>query len=674
MIAPGFPKVPRRRGRRAVETLLLLASCATLLWMSRQPRGPEPLPGALHDPWASTAVALLAACAAPGYVLARLLRAGRDPLSTAGYAMGLGLSWLLPPCAAALGLRASIHQATAWSTAGTLVLVAAYALRPLRTDSARRARLPGAAALALLAAAPLVAASLAHRGFTFSSDEWYLLRATRYLLDAPAIARTSAGIVSTFDVWNVVTALLVKLAGVDLVEGWRTLLPAVLLPAALLAYIALARALVRSWSFAALAVALLAVLALSDMHTRGEGMGMALLVRLLEDKYAALHLLVPLAQASALDFLRTRRARPLLASALLGVAATAVHPMAAVWLGLSLGGCLLVSLASGRLRLDRRALLASAAAAIALLAVALALRAQRPARLFVLYTPQWSFNQRLLDLTKGQLIVLSREDGWLMAHPALLRHPLTLAGVAAATWALTRRRRSLAARFLGGAVWLPLLIVYNPLTASALARAISPWMMHRVTWGLPVSLALAYALHAQLGALALRARHRASWLAAAAAPALVVLIALLSVPGMRRAFTALQKRNFVYVSPGEKELFLAMAADPRLAGTVIAPPALSIHLGAWSSRFHALPGQDAFRDRIADLLDPCARLRSRRRLQREDFQFLRGINVSYVVARDGSRLDRALESEGPAFLPRYRGSEYVLYAFRRDRWDPSPPR
>lgn len=660
---------------RTVETLLLLGSSAALLWLSRQPRPPEPLPGLLHDPWTSTALALAVACAAPGFVLARVLGAARDPLATAAYAIGLGLSWLLAPCAVALAVGASIHEATAWSTAATLALVIAYALRPARADGGRlpAAGVPPAAVGALLlVVATLLAASRANSGFSFSSDEWYLLRSTRYLLEAPAISRT--GLVTTFDVWNVLIALLVKLPGVDLVEGWRTLLPAFLLPAALLAYVTLARTLLRSWSFACLALGLLAALALSDMHTRGEGVGMALLVRLLEDKYAALHLFLPLAQASGLRFLRTRRARPLVAAGMLSTAAAAVHPMAAVWIAFSLGGACIAGWASGRLRLGRRALLGAAAAAAALLGVALALRAQRPARQFALYVPDWSFNQRLLELTRGQLLLLSPQKGWLMAHPALLSHPLTIAGVVAALWAIPRWRRSLAARFLSAAVCLPLIVVYNPLTASALARAISPWMMHRVTWALPVSLALAYALHAQFCALAARARGRARR-AVTAAPAVVLAVTvLLLAPQMRRAFVALQRRNHVQVSAGEKELFVAMAADPRLSGTVIAPPDLSIHLGAWTSRFHALPGQDAFRNRMAELLEPCARLRSRRRLTAEDLSFLRGINVSYLVARDGSRLDRTLQEEGPAFQSRFRGTEYVLYAFRPERWDPARAR
>jgi hypothetical protein len=657
------PRIPRR----AVETGLLLASALALVWLSRRPRGAEPLVGALGEPWTSTALALMAACVAPGYVLSRWAGAGRDALGTAAFSAGLGLAWLLVPCAGVLALGGNIHDATAWATALDLGLLAAYLARPPRARPAPGGRVPPQVATAvLLCALPLLAVTVGHRGFSFSSDEWYLLRSTRYVLDAGAIETT--GLMTTFDVWNVAVAMLVKLAGVGLVEGWRTLLPAFLLPAALLAFLALARALFHGWGVPVLALAVQALLALSDMSTRGEGTGMGLLVRLTEDKYAALFLLTPLAQAAFLRFLRAPRAAPLVLGAALGAAATAVHPMAAVWLALSLGGCCALGLATGRLRLPRRSLLAAGAAAALVLAVAGALRAQRPAHVFTLHAPEWTFNERLLELTRRQLLILSREDGWVMGHPALLAHPLTIVAVVSALWMAPRWRRSLAARFLSGAVLLPLLVLYLPPAASALAWAISPWMLHRIPWGLPASLAVAAAAHDGLGAWLARLRPAAGRRAPAAV-ALVALLAALLAPAIRRSLGALQRRNHVEVTDGERDLFHAMAADRRLGGTVVAPPALSIHLGAWSSRFHALPGQDAFRNRMRELLEPCARLRNRHRIRDEDAYFLRSVNVSYVVARVGSRLDRALVRAAPAFPPVFRGTEYALFAWRPERWE-----
>jgi hypothetical protein len=288
-----------------------------------------------------------------------------------------------------------------------------------------------------------------------------------------------------------------------------------------------------------------------------------------------------------------------------------------------------------------------------------------------MHAPDWTFDERLMTLTRRQLVILSREDGWLMAHPALMAHPLEIVAVVAALWMIPRWRRSLAARFLSGAVLLPLLVIYNPLTASALAAAISPWMIHRVPWGLPVSMTVAAALHAGLAGWQARlrsSRPRGAPAATLTVAAVAVLAALLT-PGIRRSLDALRRRNHVQVSAGEKELFQAMAADRRLGGTVVAPPALSIHLGAWSSRFHALPGQDAFRNQMSELLDPCARLRATRRVRDEHAYFLRSVNVSYVVARVGSRLDRALVRAAPAFPPVFRGSEYALFAWRPERWE-----
>ena len=68
-------------------------------------------------------------------------------------------------------------------------------------------------------------------------------------------------------------------------------------------------ALLRDRGRAALALALQGLFALSEMYPRGEGMGMAMLVRQVEDKFVALLVVLPLAQAAFLAAMRGRGRR-----------------------------------------------------------------------------------------------------------------------------------------------------------------------------------------------------------------------------------------------------------------------------------------------------------------------------------------------------------------------------
>ena len=665
----------RSRAARAwpLPGVALPVAWAILAWLARRPAGSAR--GVAGDALA-LGVALLAVWVLPGILIwRRLAPPRRSRPEAAAFSFGLGLAFLLVLASAALLARSSVGALAVTVFAASAALLAADLSLPRRGSSgapeaeARDRPRPTDVAAWVAALLALLSASASARGFTFGGDEWFNLRTARVFLEADALSTSVL-----FDAWALVIALLVRLSGADLVETYRVLLPPFLIAGGALAFLALARAVLRRWSAVSLALGLQALVCLSDMHTRGEGAGMALLARIAEDKYAGLMLAVPLALAALLGYVRTG-ARALLAMfAAFGLAAVLLQPLALFWIGLPAAAVAAYALQLRHRRLRWRDVAPLAAMALAALAVAFALRALRPPQAFQLYRPDWPFNELLLNLSQRQLLILSLEKGWFMAHAALISHPLTIAALLAALRLVPRFSRSLSARFLVAAMALPVLLAYNPLSATWLGGWIMPWMLHRLLWPLPVALVLAATLHEGLVALDRRLRGRrvvapraALWLGALAVTAVGL------TPRIERSLRALKARNRVYVSAGERDLMRFVSGRPGLSGVVLAPRGVSVRLSAWTSQLWGCPGMDAVRSpsEHAALIDDCHDLLKATRVDEGFVTVLGRRGVRYLIAPTGSSLDRLLAPVA-AFEPLYRGQEYSLYAWRRERWPPPP--
>jgi hypothetical protein len=682
-----LPREPRHLGDRAkwawLEVGVLASSCALLLWLNRGDHGAEPLHGAFLAPAWSFAAAVAVTWLVPGYVVCRAAGGpwqGGTPQLLA-FSVGAGLAWLTVPAAIALRLGTTLDVLAGTVAGLNTALVAVYAATSLRRPRRRETSEAGRSAPSggwLVAAAVVVLVHLLGVAgrfprFTAGSDEWILMRAIRYYLEAKPITYTW-----DFDVWDLLVALLIRLASVDLVDAWRVYLPPLLIVAASLAFFALAEALFRNRVVASFSYLILAVYALSDMQARGEGGGMGLLVRIVEDKYAACYLVVPLAQAAFIAFLRGGQGALLALSAAVALASVIVYPLSIVWLAFSVGATYAAGLATRRIPARPRVLLALALTLAAATALAWWLRSMRVEPYFRLYDPSWPFGAVLRGNTRKLLLILSREHGWYMASPALLGHPLTIAAVAAALSLLPRFRRSLRAQFLVCSTFVPLLVVYNPLTATLLGGWISPWMVYRVVWIVPVALTLGCALHAALAAV-----QRRLGPGAAAAPALagryallplaVVLVMAALLDGrMERSKRALKLRNHVIVSQREKDLMHTLNRDHRLAGRVLAPRGIGIRLPAWTSRLEPSPGLDEFRMYGSPGLAEWAAFYRASSIGDAEVALLKKRNIDYVIAPVDSPLDHALRGLPGPFRSVYAGPSYSLYEWRPERWTAAP--
>jgi hypothetical protein len=408
------------------------------------------------------------------------------------------------------------------------------------------------------------------------------------------------------------------------------------------------------------------------MHTRGEGMGMAMMVRLVEDKFVALLVALPLGQAAFLSALRGGGRRPLAVFALLALAATLLQPFAVPWLVFTCGATYAVAALCGLVPRSRPLLVAGAATLVAGMATAWVLRALRPSPYFALYDPTWGFNATLRQLSFRQLWILSLEKGWYMAHPWLLTHPLIVATLASSLLLLPRARRSLEAQWLLLATWLPVALVFNPLTAVALGWLVTPWRLYRLLWVMPVALVLAWALGRAVNAA--RAPLERRWprvhLAGALTLAALALVAGALAPRMRESAVMLRARNRILVKPGEKAFLheVSARAQSGLAGTVLAPEGLGIRLPTWTSRLHPLCGLSTIRENDTALLARCAAFHEAHAIGPEEVRLLREGNVRYVIAETSSPVDAALRAQPLAFPVVVRGDELVLYEWKPEWW------
>jgi hypothetical protein len=375
-------------------------------------------------------------------------------------------------------------------------------------------------------------------------------------------------------------------------------------------------------------------------------------------------------QAAFVRFLRSRTTRDLLFCDALAVTAVAVHPMAIVWLALSLGGTLVFAVLAGSVRLNLRILAGLAIPAVLAGCLAWWIRSRRGADSFALgYGP-------LQALFTKQLLILSPEKGRYLADPFLLSHPLVVTSLVGAVLLALHLKNSLAAQFLVATTFLPVVLLFNPQTAPIVGSLITPNMIYRVLWMLPVALVLATLLDRLL----IRTKAFLAGRRILVAHIPMGLIALLLLLGnasvlhdlITYSLASLKRRNLMFISEGELELLRAVGRDSSLAGGILAPFRLTLHIPVFTTRLHPFPSLAARRAGNDAVFEESHNFRQAVTIGDGELNLLRKLNVEYVVARRSTNLDRALGALPDSFRPLFLGSEYVLYAWT-DRTARHPP-
>lgn len=456
-------------------------------------------------PWLAMSLTLLATVALPGLLLLLNLAPSQSvfkakllPLS---FVLGLGLlsplallfiGWQLPLMALVGAIVILDIMLAVWRWGQTR-----RASRPLQLGSAPAIVPPHP----LLLVATVLVSGLALLLFvsTMSSwssgDLWYLQYIRTYV-DAPAQTpfnwRAS---------WWILQALLDYLSGVQPLDAFSFYLPPLLMIISLLAFYSLAVELFQNANTALLATLLQILFYLSSLNSH-DWLGRGFFDRVVEDKFLIWLIILPVALLLAVRYVRSGNQRLLLPLVLSFSALTFVHPIGLVQGALAVGSFGLVHLIFNRRRqVLFQVLLVGVALPLIFVTVpwlqSLTIWGRQPgeaveeSRAFN-YALGSSRNPGLVDLFQTRLWVQSATEDRYVSHPHLIAQPLSLLAILLTPLLLLDIRRSLAAQFLVSNMAATLLLLYTPGLTPLLGRLITPWLLYRLSYGLPVALTLAY--------------------------------------------------------------------------------------------------------------------------------------------------------------------------------------
>ena len=144
---------------------------------------------------------------------------------------------------------------------------------------------------------------------------------------------------------------------------------------------------------------------------------------------------------------------------------------------------------------------------------------------------------RLWSQINGQGLLIFSPARY-MSHPDLLWDAGTLLALLLAPLALLRVRRSPLARFILATTIPFVLIAFTPWLAPLVGRVVTPWMLYRFTWPLPLALilgaALFYGLRRGLRMIASRWQMAASrWPMAYVLAAVLIVLTLVRIPAIQ---------------------------------------------------------------------------------------------------------------------------------------------
>jgi hypothetical protein len=601
-------------------------------------------------------------------------------------------------------------EAYLW-VAGTAVVVSLLAaalvalLGPLRREqtakpeigfvASRRGGLLWVPFVALVAALTYVSRSTAP---SYYGDIWVYLAWVREFLGGHSLASEEpyfGGAVglsrARINGWLLEQAALCRVSGVDPVDLVFSYLNPALVAAALLAFYALARTLLKSEKAALFCGCLYALFFLVHLDSSRYTFGGEFIQRLPEDKLATKFLFLPMALGFAAAFLEGGRWVYFWCFAFVCCAVMAVHPIGLAIIGISMSGFGVLHLAlNPRSREAWARISAMGFAGVALVAVPAFLILAIAGEPLTAMLADSDISSGDADVLRNMVFVSPERrrifefaDGSYMMHPSLLLDPVIasayLLGIPFLLW---RVRSHLAAQLLLGVLLLTTVVCYVPPVATFVGdRIVLPGQVWRLAWPLPLAALLT------LGWLVWEATSRAAaWLGSfrparflgRALPLLLVAaLTVAAVPWTTAGIKLIQRHNEVARSDGFYPVdpvypwFRDEMASPVV---VLAPDLQGARIPAYSSEANVVSRRGGLVLRVLPELEerapgrievPQGSLDVREFFNGTDLrtgvEILRRHEVDYVMVHSGSQLDRAMD-ELPGSEPVNEPSErYDVY-------------
>jgi len=175
-------------------------------------------------------------------------------------------------------------------------------------------------------------------------------------------------------------------------------------------------------------------------------------------------------------------------------------------------------------------------------------------------------------LTRDSLEITSRANNAYTAHPSLIAHPLLLTGIACGLGLLPAARRRTDARYAFATTAAPLLMLYTPGLAPLAGQIVTPYLLWRFTWLLPIALSISLAGRGLTRAAA-RARPGSAPLVAGAVT-LAVAVATGLISDLRRGADTLSSLGLAPISAGQAGAIIEALEAQTDGGVVLLDPVL----------------------------------------------------------------------------------------------------
>ena len=344
---------------------------------------------------------------------------------------------------------------------------------------------------------------------------------------------------SGFLAFEAMITTLVRDGGSSLEVFWSWL-PATLIPLALIAMYSVACALGSGAAtrIGLVAIQLVLVFAtlgyLLDRDTSGvRWPGSVLFFRISQDKVFLSYILAPLAARFGIEWLRLGEWRCLGAMFIAGAGCVVTHPLGLPFLAmLTLPYAVATALLAPSNGPSGKRWLAVMAIALTMAPLALWPLSQRSEEGAPNTLADEAGFARREHLTRDSLSIRSRQKNEFTAHPSLISHPLILGGIACGLGLGIAARRRTDARYAFATMLAPLVMLYTPGIAPLAGKIVTPYLLWRFTWLLPIALSIAVGttLVAALARSAMGNRMRAAG-PIGAGVVLSAFLALTSVPG-----------------------------------------------------------------------------------------------------------------------------------------------
>jgi tetratricopeptide (TPR) repeat protein len=620
-------------------------------------------------PWLATAVSFVSIFVLPGFLLSDLVFGRREMswLERLPVSFVLGMGTLSLPGLLLLILHSNL-DVLSWISVAINVILGGLGIlhwkKNARDINAAQDTLDDHLNFSLLSAFLLSIAVVIYLFFSTvstwtSGDTWYLWYIRQYL-DTPRFAD-----VDLRASWWVLQAFMDKVAGVEPIDMFSFYLPPLLLLVSLLAFYSLAKELFKNRNAALLATLLQMLYYVSSIGSH-DWIGRGFFDRIVEDKFLIWLILLPVVVLFMLKYLSIGKRKHLVPLGLSAAALSLTHPMGLVQGGISFASFALVHLL---FNLKRDKIIRFVIIFILLLLFLPVPLMQRQMAVTNEYRDAtFDYATGIVDvegrfyLSRTRLLMFSAVENKYMAHPHLIEHPLTVLAILLTPLLIRYIRKSVAAQFLFSNMAIPLLVLYNPVTAPLLGRLITPWMLYRISWSFPVSLTVSFFLYkvmrwTQRSLLKFSSFTLRSRLLQVIPVLIIVLVAIPLHGHIADGLGFLRERKERAVSQSERDLLVHLRERVAPDSVIMAEPDITPFIPAFVSARVLTANAGPPLPSVEDV----GRFYRARLVNDSVLDILKRWAARYVIVERNHELAFQLSLLPSLFTRRYQNAEYELY-------------